>query len=61
MKTEAVKAVRLGHPARMSKAAQEYSLEALLKRSGDMTVVEDIKVRAAAQLGMIDYHACTKD
>ncbi len=37
--------VRLGHLARMSKAAREYSLDSLVKRDEDTSVVEDIKVR----------------
>ncbi len=50
--------VRLGHLARMSKTAQAYSLEALVKRDEDTSIVEDIKVRVcvcvwfAAQLGV---------
>ncbi len=59
-KTGAIKVVRLGHPARISKTAQKYSLEALVKKDDDMTVVDDIKVRVyvwfAVQLG-VDWHA----
>ncbi len=42
--TGAIRVVRLGHPARISKTAQNYSLAALLKKDGDMAVVDDIKV-----------------
>eukprot|EP01084_Bolivina_argentea_P039703 73368_1 len=46
-KTGAIKVVRLGHPARISKTAQKYSLEALVKKDDDMTVVDDIKDQIA--------------
>jgi ATP-dependent RNA/DNA helicase IGHMBP2 len=46
-----VKVIRLGHPARLSSAAQAHCLDAVLAMSEQMTIVKDVRKEMDAMLG----------